>query len=45
MHGGTKLLERLGYEFFVDGQPGTSCPAESSPGYFNVLAIPRELRR
>jgi FkbM family methyltransferase len=41
--GATKLLEGLGYEFFVDGHSGTSCPADPSPGYFNVLAIPREL--
>jgi hypothetical protein len=38
-------LERLGYDFFVDGHPGASCPAGPSPGYFNVLAIPRELHR
>lgn len=42
-HGATRLLEHLGYEFFVQGQPGTSCSDESSPGYFNVVAIPRPL--
>jgi FkbM family methyltransferase len=41
--GATKLLERLGYEFFVHGQPGISCSEESSPGYFNVVAIPKPL--
>ncbi len=40
--GATELLERLDYEFFVDGHKGTSSPAGPSPGYFNVLAIPRE---
>ena len=40
--GATRLLERLDYEFFVDGHKGTSSPAGPSPGYFNVLAIPRE---
>jgi FkbM family methyltransferase len=41
--GATKLLERRGYEFFVQGGPGASCAEELSPGYFNVVAIPRRL--
>ena len=44
-NGATSLLERLDYEFFVDGQTGASGPAGPSPGYFNVLAIPREMQR
>lgn len=39
--GATKLLERLGYEFFVHGRPGDSCSERPSPGYFNVVAIPK----
>lgn len=41
--GATKLLESLGYEFFVHGRRGISCSQRPSPGYFNVVAIPKPL--
>jgi FkbM family methyltransferase len=42
-YGATTLLEQLGYEFFVHGRPGTTCPEGPSAGYFNVVAIPKPL--
>jgi FkbM family methyltransferase len=42
-HGATKLLGRLGYEFFVHRQPGLPCTKRLSPSYLNVVAIPRSL--
>jgi FkbM family methyltransferase len=41
--GPTRMLGRLGYEFFVHGQHGTSCPDQPTPGYYNVVAIPKSL--
>jgi FkbM family methyltransferase len=40
-HGATKLLQGLGYDFYIGKQPAKSSPEESSAGYFNVVAIPR----
>lgn len=40
-HGGTKLLEELDYEFFVEGKPEISSDLGVARGYFNVVAIPR----
>lgn len=41
--GATKLLERLGYDFFVHGRPGISSPEGPPAGYFNVVAIPKPM--
>lgn len=41
VHGATRLLESLGYEFFVEGQRGISTREGLARGYFNVVAIPR----
>lgn len=43
--GATKLLAGLGYKFFVHKQPGTACLDRLSPGYFNIVAIPRTASR